>query len=239
MSLVARAVSKVKQPRDLGAAVLRRLVPNSARHGFPWLVRDDGSVTFQERGFVAAASPSALLARHNYETARIRRELDGQRFRRSLEIGCGYGRLSMTFAEHSDEHVAVDINADALATARTAYPHLTFEEAAPGVLDFPDHHFDVIYTWTVIQHVPPSAIEAMCDQILRALTPSGTLLICEETREPGSYDHTWHRTVGEYQALFAPLKLKDHGYLTEIDAIPGMVSPGEVMHFVAPTESGS
>ena len=235
MPTATRALSTIKDPRRLGAAVLRRVVPGSPKYGFPWIVQPDGSVTFHERGFVAATSPSALLARHNYEVQRIRTELAGASFARSLEVGCGFGRLSMTFADHSQEHVAVDINPDALAAARVSYPHLTFQQTAPSGLAFPDDHFDLVCTWTVIQHVRPERIEATCADLRRVLRPGGTLLLCEETYDPaGSRGHTWHRPVSEYARLLAPLRLDHSGSIAEIDRIPGMRSPGEVMLFRAP-----
>lgn len=153
-------------------------------------------------------------------------------FDRSLEIGCGFGRLSLVFAEFSNEHIAVDINPDALAMARTAYPDLTFRQAAPGHLEFPDDHFGLVCTWTVAQHVPPDRIEQMCAEIKRVLAPGGMLLICEETRNPGVYaNFSWHRSLDEYAELFAPMSLERCGYISEIDRIPGMESPGEVMVF--------
>lgn len=219
-------------PRQLGRAVLRRIVPASPRYGHPWVKRPDGTVTFHERGFVAATNPSGLLARHNYETRRIRQELSGSVNRRSLELGCGFGRLSMTFAEFSEDHQAVDVNADALASASTAYPEIAFEVTSPSALSFPADHFDLVCSWTVLQHVQPHTVQDLCDEVRRVLAPGGTLLLCEETRCPDVLgDATWHRSVKEYESLFAPLVLRHHGYIEEIDRIPGMTSPGEIMHF--------
>lgn len=235
MTALRRIATKARNPLDLGRAVLRRVVPASPRFGFPWLQQPDGSVTFHERGFVEAASPSALLARHNYETQRIREELSGLTFRRSLEVGCGFGRLSTTFASFSDEHVAVDVNETALAAARVAYPDIAFEHVVPSVLPFPTGHFDLVCTWTVIQHVRPEMIQNTCDELRRVLAPGGTMLLCEETRDPhGAASHTWHRTVEEYRSLLSPLVLRRHGYIHEIDRIPGMTSPGEVMLWTNP-----
>jgi ubiquinone/menaquinone biosynthesis C-methylase UbiE len=189
-------------------------------------------VTFHERGFVAASSPAALLARHNYETARIARELDRHSADRSLEVGCGFGRLSMHFAKHAHQHVAVDINDDALEMARAAYPHLTFERGSVLGLPFPDAHFDTVVSWTVIQHVRPADIEAACRELRRVLAPGGLLLLCEETPY-GESAHSWGRDVAEYERMLAPLQLLRHGYVEEIDRLPAMRSPGEVMVFQA------
>jgi SAM-dependent methyltransferase len=149
------------------------------------------------------------LARHNHEVRRIHLELSGISATRSLEVGCGFGRLSMTFAAHSIEHVAIDINESALATARQSYKGIEFMRGSTLQLPFPDEHFD-----------------------RRVLAPGGALLICEETRDPGgSGGHTWHRTVVDYEHLLDPLRLSHHGHISEIDLIPGLVSPGEVLMF--------
>lgn len=230
----ARLTNLAREPRRIPAAALRRLLPRSERYGLPWLTLPDGSVTFRERGFVAATSPAMLLARHNYELRRIDAELSDRHFRRSLEVGCGFGRLSSVIATHSDAHIAIDINDRALSAARAAYPLLDFREECATVLPFSDGQFDLIITWTVLQHVKPDSIANVCRELLRTLSGDGTVLICEETRWPeASGAHTWHRRVTQYEQLFAPLKLVRHGQIEEIAAIPGMDSPGEVMVFRA------
>ena len=232
VSTAARVMSKAMNPRDFATSALRRMIPSSARYGFAWVHLPDGSVTFQERGFVAASGPATLLARHNHEVHRIHQELSETMAARSLEVGCGFGRLSMTFAQHSSEHIAIDINESALVTARKSYRGIRFMRGSSLRLPFPDGHFDLVCTWTVIQHIRPELISGACGEIRRVLAPGGTLLICEETRDPeSSGGHTWHRMVSDYEGLFYPLRLRHHGLIDEIDQIPGSVSPGEVMMF--------
>ena len=79
---------------------------------------------------MAAPTPQMLLARHNFELIRIRELLNGPGFNISLEIGCGFGRLSLAFAEHSMHHVAVDINNNAMTLARSTYPNIDFRQAS-------------------------------------------------------------------------------------------------------------
>ncbi len=99
-------------------------------------------------------------------------------------------------------------------------------------LPFPDGHFDLVCTWTVVQHIRPALISNACAEIRRVLAPGGSLLICEETRDPEtSGGHTWHRPVDDYKRLFTPLALMRHGPIDELDQIPGSGSPGEVMMF--------
>jgi ubiquinone/menaquinone biosynthesis C-methylase UbiE len=176
-----------------------------------------------------------LLARHNFELLRIRDLLHGSRFNRSLEIGCGYGRLSLAFAEHSMHHVAVDINNDALTLARSTYPNIDFRQASAAELPFADGYFDLVSTWTVLQHVRPEFIQRAAQEVARVTSPLGTLLMCEETRlagqPPPRKTHTWHRTVDSYCALFSSFTLVSDAFVDQLDRIPGMTSPGRVMLF--------
>ncbi len=223
----------LREPRCIPSAVLRRLLPNHPRLGNQWVQLPNGSITFRETGFVAADSPASLLARHNYESACIRRLLAGKDINRSLEIGCGYGRLTPTFAEFSVEHIAVDINTDVLAIARQAYPDYEFREVSATELSFPDGRFDLVATWTVLQHIPPDRIGVACAELRRVLAPGGMLLLCEETRLAGQplvrRPHTWHRRPEDYRQLLAPLKQSYCHDIEEISRMPGMQSPGTVM----------
>jgi ubiquinone/menaquinone biosynthesis C-methylase UbiE len=179
-----------------------------------------------------------LLARHNYELLYIRSILDGLHFERSLEIGCGFGRLSPHFAQSSTQHVAVDINDEALTLARCTYQEIDFRHATATDLPFADGEFDLVSTWTVLQHIGPPIIDTAVKEIARVLASGGTLLMCEETRlahEPLSANtHTWHRTVDSYHALFPSFTLLSDRFIDEIDRMPRMTSPGRVMLFRGP-----
>lgn len=239
--LSSKILTALRHPRRVGPALLRRLFPRHPRYGYPWIQLPDGSVTFRESGFVAADSPAVLLARHNYESLYIRRFLEGLFAERSLEVGCGYGRLSPVLAAFSKEHIAIDINSGALALARVTYPQLTFAEHSALALPFPNGHFDLLTTWTVVQHIPPDRIRQACSELLRVLAPGGHLLMCEETRYPETASpraHTWHRRVEDYQELLSPLTLCASSYIDEIDKLPGRIeSPGRVMLFRSPNIS--
>jgi SAM-dependent methyltransferase len=210
---------------------LRQVVPNSTA-GLQWR-RQGEHITFEFGGFVAAPDIPMLFARHHYETALITELLSPRKFSRSLEFGCGFGRLSPTFAGLSQDHVAVDINSEALAAARDAYPELTFQLINGDHLPFPDGSFDLVVTWTVLQHVPPAKIAAAITEIKRVLAPGGVALLCEETRKAGeSSKHCWHRAPDFYEQALDPLRLAHSSYIEEIDRLPGMDSPGRVMLFV-------
>src|ERR1022692_1778954 len=121
--------------RRAAIAAVHRVNPNS-RLGLAW--RQDGPyITFEWDGFVQAPTIPTLFARHNYETEVIRQALSGGTPGRLLEVGCGFGRLSPTFARLASQHVGIDINASALASATACYQELTFQRASVTELPFP------------------------------------------------------------------------------------------------------
>ena len=141
------------RPSLLSRAVRRLFHPHGS------VVRQGEFVTFKPEGFVEAKDPGRLLCRHYYEVMQLRRCLGliaerGVNPGRSLEIGCGFGRLSPYIAEHFEQHTAVDINTWAVSEASQFYPQISFCEASATELPFPDRSFDTVITWTVLQHIP-------------------------------------------------------------------------------------
>lgn len=222
-------------------AAWRAVRPNSTV-GLPWRF-DGANITFEWGGFVAAPNIPGLFARHHYETRLIRKLLGSLAIERSLEFGCGFGRLTPTLASMSASHVAVDINGAALESARGSYPDLTFLQVDGGALPFPDDHFDLTVTWTVLQHVRPQLIDDVLAELLRVTTAKGVILLCEETRTAKAAEarhrtlagrrpaHTWHRESDFYAERLTPFELTYASGIGEIDALEGMASPGRVMLF--------
>ncbi|MGB9418430.1 MAG: class I SAM-dependent methyltransferase [Acidobacteriaceae bacterium] len=220
-SLVRRAVGRLLRP-----------------HGS--VVRQGEFVTFRPEGFVEAKDPGALLCRHYYEVAQLRRCLgfmaeQGIHPGRSLEIGCGFGRLSPYIAEHFAQHTAVDINAWAISEASHYYPAISFSEASATLLPFPDHSFDVVITWTVLQHVPNSLVGKALNEIKRVAKPTSLLILCESTLYAGkpekSGQHTHDRFPEFYAEKFSPRSLIISEFITELDRISSIGSPGRLMVF--------
>jgi len=214
----------------IATAIYRRAIPNSTL-GLRWKRQGD-HVTFEWDGFVAAPSIPFLFARHHYETRTIERLLGDARAQYCLEFGCGFGRLSPTLAALCRQHTALDINSSAIQAARASYPDIDFRTYDGNAIPFADATFDLVVTWTVLQHVPPSRCDDTLADILRVLKPTGRLLLCEETRFAGSPSaHTWHREPQFYEQRLAPFRLAHSSYMAEIDRVPGLTSPGQVMLF--------
>jgi len=219
-----------QETRRIALGIYRRIKRNSTA-GLTWKHQGD-FVTFEWDGFVTAPSIPMLFARHHYEMKLIRELLIDKATERSLEFGCGFGRLTPTFASLSKQHTAIDINPHAVRAARAAYPHLDFQHSDGGRLPFDDNTFDLVVTWTVMQHIRPELIEGVLADIMRLLAPGGRFLLCEETRNTGAKTrHSWHREPSFYEQRFAPLRMTYCSYIEEIDRLPGLASPGRVMLF--------
>jgi SAM-dependent methyltransferase len=218
--------------------VLGRLFPMS-RFGPSWFKLGD-FYTFKEEGFAAAPSIPTLMARQFYELKYILEELEllkqtrDYQSLRSLEIGCGYGRLSPYIGQHFKEHHAIDINATALGHATQLYPGIIFREASVTKIPYPDRFFDLVISWTVLQHIPPNFIDGAIREIERVRSDCGVIILCEATRFPDvskPSSHTQDRKESFYEDAFPNLRLVRSTYLTEIDSLPGMKTPGRFMVF--------
>lgn len=225
------------------AALRRSLLTRAVRRVFDRhgaVIRQGDFVTFKPQGFVAAEDPAELLGRHYYEVKHLRHCLGlmadlAVEPRRSLEVGCGFGRLSPYIAEHFQHHTAVDINDWALSEANRFYPQVSFTIASATELPFADRSFDAVITWTVLQHVPNALIAKALKEINRVAKPTSLIILCEATLNAASpqkdEQHTHDRFPEFYAEAFSPRKLLVSEFIAEIDRIPAMASPGRIMAF--------
>lgn len=221
--------------RLLSRVAFRLLHPFLRRSHF----KQGDFVTFRPEGFVAADDPSALLCRNYYEVKRLRQYLArmselGVSGGRSLEIGCGYGRLSAYIAEYFEEHSAIDINRWALSRARQCYPNISFVQGSATALPFADQTFDVVVSWTVLQHLPNHLVGKALSELIRVAKGNSLILLCEATfyaDQQESAAHTHDRSPDFYARSLSPRPLLVSEYISELDEIPNLVSPGRLMLF--------
>lgn len=98
---------------------------------------------------------------------------------RLLDIGCGEGGFAV--AAHNAGFVAygVDINARNIDICRLRGFKYNFDGdrfllTEPGErLPFPDHSFDVVTLFEVLEHVSPSQLGGLLEEVRRILVPSG------------------------------------------------------------------
>jgi SAM-dependent methyltransferase len=95
----------------------------------------------------------------------------------AMDFGCGSGRWSVLVAPLVDELVAVDASAAALKVAQSNIRagNVTFHQATPDTLPFPDRRFDLIFSLGVLHHVPDTA--GAIRSLSQKLSSGGTMLL--------------------------------------------------------------
>ena len=129
---------------------------------------------------------------------------------KSLEIGCGYGRLTPWIAKHSKDHYAIEPTKELYEWVKLLYPKFKIEYTSCDELPFPESYFDLIISWTVLQHIPPGRFKKSIQEIKRVLKDDGVLVITEYTDKNSASTTTWGHTIEEYSDLFHPKKLVEH-----------------------------
>jgi SAM-dependent methyltransferase len=115
---------------------------------------------------------------HAAEQAAIDRLLSGRRFRRALDVGGGYGRLSKHLARYADEVILAEPSEQQLGLARSYLSDAPAVRCLPAQardLRLPNGSVDVAMLVRVLHHIPDPAPEL--DEIARVLRPGGTLLL--------------------------------------------------------------
>jgi SAM-dependent methyltransferase len=100
---------------------------------------------------------------------------------RLLDVGCGWGRWSIAAARAGFTATGVDPDEDAIAAARRVARDLgssaTFVGGSADRLPFDDASFDVVFSFSVLQHLSDEVVERAFDEARRVLTPGGVALI--------------------------------------------------------------
>ena len=97
-------------------------------------------------------------------------------FERSLDFGCGVGRVTLPIAERSAFTMGVDVSEGMLREARRnanlAGSHARFVQASDR-LCFLEDSFDFVHSFIVLQHIHPARGLAILDQLAACLRNSG------------------------------------------------------------------
>jgi SAM-dependent methyltransferase len=98
-----------------------------------------------------------------------------------LELGCGTGRMTKTFAERFGRVVAVDISTEMLARAKALLPearNITWTLGNGSDLSVvPGASMDFVFSYIVLQHMPTRELTLVyIGELLRVLKPGGIFL---------------------------------------------------------------
>lgn len=96
-------------------------------------------------------------------------------FDRALEFGCGAGRFLPHLEKRFEEIWGVDVSQEMLQLARQFNPRCRFHlNATPDLTFFPTDHFDLVFSFLVLQHLPNEpTIARYLKEFVRILRPNG------------------------------------------------------------------
>lgn len=99
---------------------------------------------------------------------------------RTLDFGCGVGRLTRAFASRFSQCVGVDVSGEMVSQARELnkqYPNCEFVVNHSSKLPFPAESFDFVSSFIVLQHVhAEQEILNWITEFVRVLNPGGVVV---------------------------------------------------------------
>lgn len=115
---------------------------------------------------------------HHAEVMAIQRLLDGLSFRDGLDIGGGYGRLSVVLSEYVTNVTLIDSSRQQIELAHRfliGRPHIECRVMDAAALRFKDESFDLVTLIRVLHHLPDPAAEL--SEMHRVLRPGGYAVV--------------------------------------------------------------
>lgn len=95
---------------------------------------------------------------------------------RVLDIGCGYGWTLARLLGKVPDLIGIDLDEEALASARRNYPGIRFVQQTGSSLPFEDESFDAVIFSDVIEHVGDENKRPVVDEAWRVLKRGGQLI---------------------------------------------------------------
>lgn len=95
-----------------------------------------------------------------------------------LDIGCGNGRFYPYILPRHAQYTGIDYSEKLIREAKRLHPDANFLVSDGMTIPFPDHSFDIAYSFAVLHHVPSQALRTkFMSEIARVLHPDGILVL--------------------------------------------------------------
>ncbi len=96
---------------------------------------------------------------------------------RVLDLGCGIGRMTARLVGHFAEVIGVDVSPAMIEEARALHGDvegLRFQaNSGADLSDFGAADFDLVFSYSVLPHLPPDVVRAYFFEVSRVLKPGG------------------------------------------------------------------
>jgi len=93
-------------------------------------------------------------------------EIAKEKFNKILEVGAGNGRLIGNLKGKGGKY-SLDINKELSSYVKEKYPHVKTKVGDIVNLPYKDNEFDLVFTYQVLQHVPPENIKQALKELQR------------------------------------------------------------------------
>jgi SAM-dependent methyltransferase len=147
-------------------------------HQHPGGLWDDPIAGFVYRS--AAGQPGAVVARRNLHDRFTALVMERSSPRRIVDLGCGYGKSTLPFAQADGvgEVIGIDLSAPCLRLAALEAAHgqlrnVSFRQAESRATGLPSGSCDVVTSTMMLHEMPPTVIEATLREAYRLLAPGG------------------------------------------------------------------
>ena len=159
---------------------------------------------------------AALPATHPRRLKRIAvfKAIIGHGHERILEMGCGFGDLTLELAGHAGLVIGTDVSAKAIELAKKRKAGRAAHEL-PGTVDFlqmdavtlkfPDGWFDVAISTSMIEHLHPDDVLPHLQSVRRVLKPGGRYIIWCPNRLGHHHARDGHLTEFSYGELMTTM----------------------------------
>jgi SAM-dependent methyltransferase len=187
--------------------------------------------TFTGERFVPGEGGARIAYEHYHRYFFAQRLARGKEV---LDLGCGEGYGSNLLAEVAERVTGIDLSAEAVEHARTRYPrtNLTFEVGDCRKAGFPDHQFDLVVSFEMIEHIAEH--EELLTEVRRVLKSDGVFVISSPDKkfysDAEGYSNPFH--VKELYARDFQLLLERH--FSEVLIFSQKVSVGSIIRQASP-----